>query len=66
MTPIDFRAVGADRPRKRQCRVIAFGLAGEDWDVLIDLAESEGRDPEQQARWVVLQAIRGHKERRAS
>lgn len=51
---------------RRQNRVIAFGLSGDDWDALIEMAALEARDPFQQARWVVLQAIREYTERRAS
>ena len=65
-TLTDIRAVDGVRRRKRQNRIIAFGLSGDEWDVLVDLAVSESRDPEQQARWVVLQAIRGYAEQRAS
>jgi len=68
-TLTDIRTAGRRAPdgaRRRQNRLIAFGLAGDEWDVLVDLAESEGRLPEQQARWVVLQAIRGYAEQRAS
>lgn len=54
------------RQRRRQTRVIAFGITGEEWDTLIEMAVSESRDPEQQARWVVLQAIRLFAEERAS
>lgn len=52
--------------RRRQTRVIAFGISGEDWDTLLALAVSESRDPDQQARWVVLKAIRDYAEQRAS
>jgi len=51
----------------RRCnRLIAFGIAGQDWDLLVDLAASEGRDPEQQARWIVLQCLRVYAEELAS
>jgi len=53
-------------PRRRYNRVVAFGLSGEEWDTLTEMAVSEARDPFAQARWVVLQAIRVFAEERAS
>lgn len=52
--------------RRRQAHVIAFGLAGQDWDTLVEMAIAQSRDPEQQARWIVLQAIRLFAEEAAS
>lgn len=52
--------------RRRYNRVVAFGLSGEEWDTLTDMAAAEARDPFQQARWLVLQALRAYAEERAS
>lgn len=51
---------------RRSNRLIAFGLSAEQWDLLVDLATSEGRDPEQQARWIVLQCLRVYADELAS
>lgn len=52
--------------RRRYNRVVAFGLSGEEWDTLTEMAGAEARDPFQQARWLVLQAIRSYEAEAAS
>lgn len=71
MTTItDLRSAGAgDTPqgrRRRPNRIIAFGISAEDWDRLTELAVADLRDPEQQARWLVLRAIRAAEQEAAS
>lgn len=55
-----------ERGRRRYRRVVAFGLSGEEWDALTEMAIAEARDPFAQARWIVLQAIRLFAEEAAS
>lgn len=54
----DLGAAGAQARRKRPNRIIAFGLEATDWDRLEKMAAAELRDPQLQARWLVLQALR--------
>lgn len=60
------RESGARGARRRPTRVIAFGIAAEDWDRLEALAAAELRDPLLQARWIVLQALRSLPDEAAS
>lgn len=69
-TIADIRAAGRGDAgpgrRRRPNRIIAFGLTAEQWEKLTDLAVADLRDPEQQARWLVLQALRVADEEAAS